>query len=132
MKKRYLSLAGLVFIMSGCASMGQPDQASLAKLPVVDFGETVPADGNYVLHFPAGVGIETPVIFQGDLFEQAAQEQVTVKLAQDIYVHKQWMSYDGEHWVDARSALDLQVKVVLPGYAHPEPGHVILEMNKKP
>jgi len=132
MKKRYLSLAGLVFILGGCASVGQPDQASLAKMPVVDFGGTVPTDGNYILHFPAGVGIETPVTFQGNLFEQAAHETVTVKPTQDIYVHKQWMSYDTEHWVDANAALDLKVEVVLPGYAHPEPGYVLLEMNKKP
>jgi len=132
MKHDLLTLSALCLVLGGCASVSVPDSAELDKLPVVQYGDPVPADGNYVLHFPAGVAIDTPVTFKGNLFEQAATADVSVKPVKDIYVHKQWLSYDGQHWMDANKAIDLKVQVVLPGYSHPEPGYVTLEMNAKP
>lgn len=129
MKGYILSLSTLCLSLGGCASMSGPDTAELNKLPVVQYGQPVPADGNYVLHFPAGVAIDTPVTFKGNMFEREATADVSVKPVKDIYVHKQWLSYDGEHWMDANKAIDLKVQVVVPGYHRPEPGYVTLEMN---
>jgi len=129
MKFEKCSIFSLLLLLGGCASVSGPDTAQLEKMPVVPYGQPVPEDGNYVLHFPAGASVETPVTFQGDLFQQAAREVVSVKLARDIYLHKEWLSYDGKHWRDARSALDLKVDLVLPGYDHPEPGYLLLEIN---
>lgn len=129
------SMMPLLLLLGGCACMQGsglgpgPDATKLEKLPVVPYGQPVPENGEYVLHFPAGVSIETPVIFQGDLFQQASREVLIVKPARDIYLHKQWLSYDGKHWEDARKAIDLKGDVVLPSYDHPEPGYVLLEFN---
>ena len=132
MKHNLLSLSTICLALGGCASVSAPpDTAALGKLPVVEYGQPVPADGGYVLHFPAGVAIDTPVTFKGDLFERTAEAVVSVKPAKDIYVHKQWLSYDGENWVDAKEAVEIQVLVAIPGYEHPEPGYVLLEMNSK-
>jgi hypothetical protein len=130
MMKRYIySMTVLCTLLGGCASVSGPDTAALGRLPVVAYGQPVPTDSDYILHFPAGVPIDTPVTFKGTLFERAVSETLTVKPATDIYVNKQWVSFDGEHWMQADKAIDTQVQVVLPGYAHPEPGYVLLEMN---
>jgi hypothetical protein len=129
MKPHLFHISVMALALAGCASTPTPDSTELTKLPVVPFGQPVPADGDYVLHFPAGVAIATPVTFKGDLFERSASELVTVKPARDIYLHKQWLSYDGQHWMEANSSIDLDIQVVLPGYDHPDPGYIRLEMN---
>lgn len=129
MKGNMISILALCLAVTGCASVSGTDAPELAQLPVVKFGQPVPDDGQYILHFPAGVPIETPVTFKGNLFEQAATEVVSVKPVRDIYVHKEWMSYDKHLWVDGNQSIDLKVNVILPGYHHPQPGHVVLEMN---
>jgi hypothetical protein len=129
MQNSRFSIAALCLVFSGCASVSGPMTAEIEKLPVVEFGQPVPEDGKYILHFPAGVAIDTPVIFKGDLFEQEAREVLSVKPIRDIYVHKEWMSYDKHNWLDANDALKLKMDVVLPGYHHPQPGRVVLEMN---
>ncbi len=132
MNPHTIPLAALCLILGGCASMSPPQNAELERLPVVAYGDPVPADGDFILHFPAGVAIDTPVTFEGNLFQQAATARLAVKPAKDIYVHKQWMSYDRQHWVDANDRIEFKVEVVVPGYTHPEPGYVRLEMNAKP
>jgi hypothetical protein len=129
MKKRLFLAVSMLLVLSGCASMSNPDAASLSQLPLVEFGQPVPTGGNYVLHFAQGKPIEMPVSFEGDLFQEPSRETLRVKLKRDIYVHKGWLSYDMQNWVDAKSALDLQVQVVIPGYNHPKPGYIRLEMN---
>ena len=129
MKVNKISILALCLAVSGCASVADPETADFNQLPVIEFGQPVPEDGNFILHFPAGVAIATPVIFKGDLFEEAVCEVVSVKPVRDIYVHKEWVSYDRQQWMDANQSLDLKVNVVLPGYHHPQPGYVMLEMN---
>ncbi|MEJ2455819.1 MAG: hypothetical protein P8103_16910 [Candidatus Thiodiazotropha sp.] len=129
MKREVLILAGMFMLLSGCASIPEPEPGALSQLPVIEFGQPVPADGNYVLHFPQDKSIEMPVSFEGNLFQAPTREVLSVKLNRDIYVHKEWLSYDGKNWIDANGAMDLQVHVVIPGYSHPEPGYVLLEMN---
>jgi hypothetical protein len=129
MKRDLLLISGTLLLLSGCASMSEPETGALSRLPVIEYGQPVPADGNFVLHFPQGKPIGMPVSFEGNLFQEPAQEMLNVRLKRDIYVHKKWLSYDGKHWVDTKGALDLQVSVVIPGYNHPEPGYIRLQMN---
>ncbi len=129
MKNSKLSIVALCLFFSGCASVSGPKTSEIGKLPVVEFGQPVPEDGNYILHFPAGVAIDTPVTFKGNLFEREAREVMSVKPLRDIYVHKEWMSYDKQKWVDANSSVKLKIDVILPGYHRPQPGHVVLELN---
>ncbi len=132
MKRYTTSLAGLCLLLGGCASMSPPESGELDRLPVVAYGDRVPAGGDYILHFPAGVPIDTPVTFEGNLFQEAATAHLAVKPVKDIYVHKQWMSFDRQHWVDAHERIDFNVEVILPGYNHPTSGHVRLQMNVNP
>jgi len=126
--KMILLFTGLL-ATSACAV--PPSQSELATLPVIKFGETVPSSGDFILHFPAGKDIPTEVEITGDLFQQPAHQVVTVKLKRDIYSYKDWMSYDNQHWLDARNTLGVKLDIKIPGYTYPKPGHIKLDMFEK-
>jgi hypothetical protein len=129
--KRIYILGAVLLTVSGCASVPDLSQEDLARLPVVTFGEPVPKDKPFVLYFPAGKPIVTEVAVSGNLFERNARENISVALRRDIYSYKKWISYDRKTWVDGRKDLDVKVKIQLPGYEHPEPGFIRLEMDQK-
>ncbi len=116
---------------SNCFASYYLGDAEISALPVTSYGQPVSADGDYVLHFPAGVPISTPVVIGGNLFDASDEKLLTVTPVMDIYSYKDWVSFDGRHWLDARKALDLKLDLVLPGYRHSEAGHFNLMLNRR-
>lgn len=129
--KRIAMLAAMVLTISGCASMPDLSPEDLARLPMVTFGEPVPKDKAYVLYFPAGKPISSTVSVSGNLFERDASQNITVALRKDIYAYKDWISFDRKTWLNGRKALETKLSIQLPGYAHPEPGFIRIEMDEK-
>lgn len=129
MKMKLMLLSLGLLTLNACAA--PLDQARLAKLPVVEFGNPVPANNDFILHFPAGKTIPTNVEIGGNLIVKPAQRVLKVKLKQDIYSYKKWMSYDKQHWVPARDALVIKLAAKIPGYQYPRPGYIKLELSKK-
>jgi hypothetical protein len=121
----------VLLAVSGCASVPDLSPEDLARLPVVAFGEPVPKDKAFVLHFPAGKPIPTAVSISGNLFEREAKQNLSVALRKDIYSYKEWISFDRKTWVNGRKAIVLKVGIQTPGYDHPEPGFVRIEMDEK-
>lgn len=119
-----------LILLSGCAAM-PPSAESLAQTPVVRFGETPPVNKDYVLHFTAGQPIPVKLSVVGNAFQQPGSETVRVSLVRDIYVHKNWMSYDRRNWIDANQALDLKMDVHIPSYEYPHDGIVRILMDFK-
>jgi len=129
---RLLSLAGILLLFNGCATMGKPSQEEITSLPIIDYGAAVPENGNYVLRFPAGKPIPTPVSFTGNLFTAPDKKELSVAPATDIYTYKDWISFDGKEWHNAEEHLDLKVELELPGYYRPKPGYLKLNLDRKP
>jgi hypothetical protein len=111
--------------------MGGPLSEDLSKLPVVTFGGSVPADRDFILYFPAGQPIPTTVRIQGNLFERPTNETLSVKLLKDVYAYKEWVSFDRQHWLKGEDTFGLKVRVRVPGYGHPRPGEIDVELNEK-
>jgi hypothetical protein len=111
--------------------MGGPLSEDLSKLPVVTFGGSVPADRDFILYFPAGQPIPTTVRIQGNLFDRTANETVSVTLRKDIYAYKDWVSFDRQLWLKGEEMIGLKVSVRVPGYHHPKPGSIDVELNEK-
>ena len=130
MKKRIILpiLAALV-VLGGCAM--PPNQNEIDQFPVIQFGESVPENGDYILHFTAGEEIPTTVNIEGDIFQQPAKQVIKVKLKRDIYSYKEWMSYDKQHWLNGQDALGVKLDIKIPGYHHPKPGHITLNLSEK-
>lgn len=124
-----LLLTGLIALLglAGCAT--PPAASTLARLPMVNFGDPAPQGDDYILHFPAGKPIPTSVAISGNLFTKPAHETLTVTLNRDIYVYKDWISYDNQHWQQGRKAMAVKADIRLPGPKHPEPGYIRLQLD---
>lgn len=134
MMKIYVSVIAAMscLAVNGCAGWQAPSAQTLSELSVIEFGDKVPTDKDFILHFAADKPIPTAVAIQGNLFSQEAQDRLDVKLRRDIYVYHDWMSFDRVNWIDARKALGVKVEIKLPGYTYPQPGHVHIRMDLKP
>jgi len=131
MKKTWMLVFSTVVLATGCTTWQKPPEQALQALPLVKFGEPVPADQDFILYFPAGQPIPTQILIDGNIFQQPAHDTLAVALRQDLYVHKQWISYDRKSWVKGRNAFDFKIALKLPGYDNPKPGLVEINMNAK-
>jgi hypothetical protein len=123
-------LAGLL-ALGGCASWSMPSAERFAQMPLVRFGAPIPANQDYILHFPAGEPVPVNVLAQGNLFTQEVSTSFNVVLARDIYEYRQWISYDRKHWIDGRENMELIVEIKVPGYDYPKPGSIRIKMDAR-
>jgi hypothetical protein len=68
--------ASVLLVAAGCASQ-PPSADQLSALPVVQFGQPVPAGSDYVLFFPADKPIPVNVAVKGSLFAREAEQRST-------------------------------------------------------
>jgi hypothetical protein len=118
-----------LLLAGGCASMPSPEM--LRDLPVVRFGDPVPAGRDYILFFPSDTPISLTTSVKGTIFAKEAEQQLHVILRRGIYTYKNWVSYDRVTWRVGREAIKGEVEVKLPGYDHPEPGWVKIRLDER-
>jgi hypothetical protein len=128
--KNLAFLSACALLAAGCASV-QPSAEELSKLPLVQFGDPVPAGSDYVLFFPADKPIPTNVAIKGSIFAKEAEQRLDVTLRKGIYVYKNWISFDRVTWRSGQQAIKTDIRVVLPSYAHPEPGFMRVQMDEQ-
>jgi len=128
--KNFAFVCGALLLASGCASV-QPSAEALSKLPVVQFGEPIPAGSDYILFFPADKPIPTNVAIKGSIFAREAEQRLNVTLRRDIYAYKQWISYDRVNWLNGQQTINTEIQIRIPGYNHPEPGLVKIQMDER-
>lgn len=108
-----------------------PDAAVLEALPVIKLGQAKPAQGDYIVYLPASEPVSATTKVQGTLFEKTDSKELQVKLKQDLYLYKNWVSTDKRQWVKDADAITGNVHVKLPGYDNPQAGEVLIELNTK-
>jgi len=126
---RALSVCALL-VATGCATQ-PPSADSLSRLPVVQFGETVPAGADYILFFPPDKPIPVNVAVKGSLFAREAEQRLDVTLRRGIYSYKNWVSYDRVTWRNSQDVIKSDFRVMLPSYQHPEPGVIRIQMDER-
>ncbi len=131
--KFILLLLGVALIItsSGCATLQKPTNETFASLPIIKYFDQVPAGKDYILHFPAGKPISTSVSIKGTVFAQEAEDILEVTLKKDIYAYQRWISYDKNNWIDGDDAIDFKLEIKIPGYKHPKPGIIAVQMDNK-
>jgi hypothetical protein len=130
-KTMRLSSIALLLFVAACASSQPPSLESMSMLPVIEFGGTVPTAKDYILFFPAGKPIPLDVAVKGNIFARDADQRVNVTLRKDIYAYKEWISYDRVTWRKGRDAIKSSAQIRIPGYQHPEPGLMKLQMDER-
>jgi len=127
---RHTGIIGILCItLIGCSLPAtRPD---FKQMPVVTFGDPVPENQQYILHFPADTPITSSVSIEGNLLQQAARDELSVKLTKDIYAYKDWVSFDNQHWQDSKGVIEVRAIVKIPGTHHPRPGIIQVTINEK-
>lgn len=137
---RTLASVALSLLLAGglaaCAGLQRstaslPEAAVLDALPVIQLGQAKPAQGDYIVYLPASEAITANAKVQGSLFEKTDSKALQVKLRQDLYLYKNWVSSDKRKWVKDSEAVSGNIRVTLPGWDHPQAGEVLIELNTK-
>lgn len=119
-----------VLVVAGCASQ-PPSAETLSKLPVVQFGEAVPAGGDYILFFPPDKPIPLNVAVKGSIFAREAEQRLDVTLRRGIYTYRNWISYDRLAWRSGQEVIKADFQIMIPSYQHPEPGVIRIQMDER-
>ncbi len=115
-------------ILSGCAGP-MPAPEKLAALPVVTYPDAPPA-GDHVYKLPAGKPIDVRMRADGSALIAPVAQTLGASLAHDLYLHKDWASEDGRHWIRADKLIGVKLNIVLPSYLTPGPGDIHLTVDR--
>lgn len=126
----------LVTGLSACSGLQRstgslPEATVLEALPLIKVGQAKPAQGDYIVFLPASELITATAKVQGTLFEKTDSKDLQVKLKKDVYLYKNWFSFDKQKWVKDTDAVGGNFRVTLPGWDHPQNGEVLIELNTK-
>jgi len=111
-------------LLSGCASLSAPTPEEIARLPVVTYGEKAPANGDFVLLYPAASHLPIEVSAQGSLLAQSDRAELKVRLKQDVYLYRGQISFDGKTWSRDSERVDGRFIISLPGFKNNRPDAV--------
>ncbi len=134
--KTPILLAFSAFALSACAGLSSPSADEIARLPVVRYGQAAPADGNFVLLYPAGANLPVNAKVVGTLFEKEDEATLNVRLKQDIYTYRDQISFDGKNWSNGQGKVGGKIWLALPGDKEGKrdarsPGELGAEFNLK-
>jgi hypothetical protein len=82
----------------GCASTSTPDVSSINSLPVLEPGQETQNDEEYVLLLRSGVDVPVTITLSGSLLSKESTTHTSIQLKRDLYLYKQWSSFDGKTW----------------------------------
>ncbi|MDD5330320.1 MAG: hypothetical protein PHX38_09965 [Sulfuricella sp.] len=114
--------------LGGCASLFPPK----AETPVVRYGEAAPNGKEFITLFPAGAPLPVIATVDGTLLERKVSAAMQVALKRDVYLYREWLSFDGKNWLSSRDAVGGEFLVELPGVKDGKnPGAMSAEFNLK-
>lgn len=136
MKTARLALPLVIsLLLSACTSLNGPSAADIARLPVVDYGQTPPA-GEFVLRYPAAAELPVVARINGSLLEKGDRATLKVRVKRDVYVYRDLASFDGKSWQPGNQLVGGRFWMTLPGDQEQKrdavsPGEMGAEFNLK-
>ena len=126
----------LVTSLSACSGLQRstgnlPDANVLEALPIITLGQAKPAQGDYIVYLSASELITATTTVRGTLLDKADSKDVQVKLKQDLYMYKNWVSFDKKNWSKDNDSIEGNIRISLPSWDHPKAGEVLIELNTK-
>ncbi|HET7832750.1 MAG TPA: hypothetical protein VFK88_07275 [Gallionella sp.] len=123
-------LAAVSMVLTACAWL-PPSPDEIAKVPKIRFGQQLPKDGNYVLFLPAGTPLPVSTLVDGNLFEHPSQATMHVFLKRNVYVYRQFASFDGKTWQSARNLIETHLELQVPKSDGSKAGQLHIKMDQK-
>ncbi len=124
-----IAVAGATLV--ACAGLLPPSSDEIARLPHIRFGQQLPKDGNYVLFLPAGTPLPVSTLVDGNLFEHPSQATMHVFLKRNVYVYRQFASFDGKNWQPARRLIETHLELQVPKSDGSKAGQLHIKMDQK-
>lgn len=125
-----LPIAMLSLSLAACAGL-PPGPSELSKAPQIEFGQPLPADGNFILHYPAGTPLPVTATVDGNLFAQSDQAELHVVLKRDVYQHRRLVSFDGKTWRPGHELISTELELQIPQEDGSKAGLMRLKLNLK-
>lgn len=116
--------------LTACAGL-PPSAAEIAKVPQIQFGQPLPEGDNYVLHFPASTPLPVSTVVDGNLFEHDSQAALHVTLKHEVYVYRQFASFDGQNWQPTRNLIATRLELQIPQKDGSNAGMLHITMDQK-
>lgn len=133
MKCAPLAMIAIATLGLGACAGIPPTAEEMAKVPVVRYGSPAPADGGFVLHYPAGAPLPVDTSVGGSLLEKPAQTTLNVAVKRDVYLYRHWISFDGKTWQPGDGVVAGDFRITLPGQTDGKtPGSMAARFDLKP
>ena len=116
--------------LTACAGM-PPNASDLSSVPIINFGQPLPEGKDYVLHFPAGTPLPVSTLVGGTLFEHDDQATLHVTLKHEVYVYRQFASFDGQNWKRAGKLIETKLELQIPQKNGNNAGLLQLKLDPK-
>ena len=116
--------------LTACAGL-PPSATDIAKVPQIQFGQPLPEGKDYVLHFPAGTPLPVSTVVDGNLFEHEGHATFNVTLKHDVYVYRQFASFDGQNWQPSRKLIETYLELQIPQKDGTNAGMLHLKIDQK-
>ncbi len=94
-------------VLAACTSIRPVPLTEILNLPIVQVGDPLPQEGEFVVFFPKDTYIPVILNANGSLFSSEVQLNGKVKLSRDLYLYKSWGSHDGIHWENSHKLIDV-------------------------
>jgi hypothetical protein len=129
MIRKYFAYAVLpaAVAVTGCAAWRAPDADLATRLPIIEIGQPKPDTKEYILRVPARKPIPVIVTFDGSFLTEEGAAETAIQVRQDVYLYKQWASFDGKIWQRSHSIFDTRLGVGLDT----EGGKVEIKLDEK-
>ncbi|MCI0504546.1 MAG: hypothetical protein L0Z73_00405 [Gammaproteobacteria bacterium] len=126
MRVKHFACAGLIILggLSGCATWQKPSADLATKIPVIEIGQPKPEGNEYILLVRAGKDIPVKLTVDGSFLSKEGATETTVNVRQDVYLYKQWSSFDGKEWERGL------FQVLISAGVGPEGGNVDIKVNQ--
>lgn len=132
MKSSSIVLALIALALAGCSGMTPPNANEMAQIPIVRFGDEAPAGKEFATYYPAGVSLPVNASVTGTLLAHDAQTTTHVTLKRDVYVFRNWASFDGKTWQRSDKLVGGKFEIEIPGLRDGKnPGKLSAEFNLK-
>lgn len=116
--------------LTACAGF-PPTAADMADVPVVRFGQPAPADKNFVMFYPEGAPLPVKATVKGTLLKRSDEKMLEVSTVRDIYIYREWVSFDGKEWLRGDQVNSGRIEVLLPGGNGTDPGVLSVTFDAK-
>ena len=131
MKFHHILIAATTCVaLTACAGM-PPNAKDLSSVPIINFGQPLPEEKDYVLHFPAGTPLPVSVLVGGGLFEKDDQSTLHVTLKHEVFVYKNYASFDGQNWKLGRKLIETKLELQIPQKNGNNAGLLQLKLDQK-